>query len=124
LDSIRREAGGCGCGAIRFEVVDEPIKIAVCHCEDCRRLVGAQSVAWFVLPRANFRISSGDPVAHASSPDVIRTFCGSCGTSLTYTRTSRADTIDVTIASMDNPARFRPSTTTYESERIEWCSPI
>ena len=124
MSSIERESGGCGCGAIRFLISDEPNRVAVCHCGDCRRLVGAQSVAWLILPRDSYRIVSGSPVEYASSPEVVRTFCGSCGTSLTYSHTSRSDTIDVTVGSLDEPDRFPPTKTTFESERIRWCSPI
>ena len=124
MTSRRDESGGCGCGAIRFVIPEDSRRVAVCHCQDCRRLVGAQSVAWVVVPKENYKLSSGNPVTHVSSPEVVRTFCGKCGTSLTYSHSKRPDTIDVTVASLDAPDHFRPTKTTFEAERIEWCSPI
>jgi hypothetical protein len=121
---MKNEPGGCSCGAIRFQMTGEPDRVAVCHCGDCRRAVGAQSVAWLILRKADYAISSGSPVAHASSPGVIRTFCGSCGTSLTYSHSNTPERIDVTVASMDDPGRFPPTKTSFESERLDWCSPI
>ena len=32
--------GRCLCGAISFSVAEPPIRMAQCHCEDCRRLTG------------------------------------------------------------------------------------
>ena len=124
MNSMKNEPGGCRCGAIRFLISGEPNRVVVCHCEDCRRSVGAQSVAWLILSKANYTISSGSPVAHASSPEVERTFCGSCGTSLTYSHSNSPERIDVTVASLDDPGRFPPTKTSFESERIRWYSPI
>ena len=124
MSSMQNEPGGCRCGAIRFLISGEPNRVGVCHCGDCRRSVGAQSVAWLILPATNYTISSGSPVAHASSPEVVRTFCGSCGTSLTYSHSNSPERIDVTVASLDDPGRFPPTKTSFESERIEWYSPI
>jgi hypothetical protein len=38
--------GGCYCGAVRYETDGEPFHETICHCADCRRIVGAASVAW------------------------------------------------------------------------------
>jgi hypothetical protein len=124
VSSMQSEPGGCSCGAIRFLISGEPSRVAVCHCGDCRRAVGAQSVAWLILAKANYTISSGRPVAYVSSPEVVRTFCGSCGTSLTYSNANFPERIDATAASLDDPGRFPPTKTSFESERIEWYSPI
>jgi hypothetical protein len=124
VSSRLNECGGCRCGAIRFVISGEPNRVVVCHCGDCRRSVGAQSVAWLVLPLASYAISSGSPATHVSSPEVVRTFCGSCGTSLTYSHSNSPEGIDVTVASLDDPGRFPPTKTSFEAERIEWYSPI
>jgi hypothetical protein len=124
VSSRLNECGGCRCGAIRFVISGEPNRVVVCHCGDCRRSVGAQSVAWLVLPLASYAISSGSPATHVSSPEVVRTFCGSCGTSLTYSHSNSPERIDVTVASLDDPGRFPPTKTSFEAERIEWYSPI
>lgn len=124
MSATLNEPGGCRCGAIRFVISDEPDRVAVCHCGDCRRSVGAPSVAWLILSRTSYVISCGSPMTHDSSPGVVRTFCGSCGTSLTYSHSNSPERIDVTVASLDDPGRFPPTKTSFESERIEWYSPI
>jgi hypothetical protein len=124
VSSIQNETGGCRCGAIRYVIFGEPSRVTVCHCGDCRRSVGAQSVAWPILSLADYTISSGSPTRYASSPEVVRTFCATCGTSLSYSLSSSPGRIDVTVASLDDPGRFPPTKTSFESERIEGYSPI
>src|SRR5215217_8602722 len=76
--------GGCFCGRVRYRVTGEPVGSAVCHCVSCRRTSGAQSVAWLTFPHRKFSFVQGEPADYRSSDEVSRTFCQSCGTSLTY----------------------------------------
>ena len=94
--------GGCYCGAVRYETDGEPFHETICHCADCRRIVGAASVAWFTVPRATLRFTRQEPASVRSSPAVMRRFCGACGTSLTYANDGAPDEIDVTTASLDD----------------------
>src|SRR5512134_3668562 len=100
--------GGCLCGAVRYRVTGEPLARSLCHCRTCRLASGAPSVAWVVF-RSGDLAFIGQPTGFHSSPDVIRTFCGRCGTSLTYQRTSETDTIDVTTVTLDRPDDFAPT---------------
>jgi predicted enzyme related to lactoylglutathione lyase len=72
------------------------------------------------LPAASFALTSGDPVPLRSSANVTRTFCGRCGTPLTYQRSETPDWIDVTIASMDDPRSVAPADHTWTSHRLPW----
>jgi hypothetical protein len=88
--------GGCMCGAIRCRATEPPCVSTVCHCQDCRRGAGAQSVAWVTFPAESFAFIQGEPARFRSSPPVERTFCGRCGTSLTYQNADRGHEIDIT----------------------------
>jgi hypothetical protein len=112
--------GGCYCGQIRYEVTAEPKIATMCHCESCRKLVGAQSVAWVTSPKGGFAFSHSDPARFGSSPPVMPTFCGRYGTSLTYENEHRPDEIDVTTGSLDNPEDFPPEEQVHLEQRLSW----
>jgi hypothetical protein len=110
--------GGCLCGAVRYRIDRPPLATAICHCVTCRRAAGAQSVAWATVPADGFACVAGDPVRHASSPGVTRCHCARCGTSLTYQ--CEASTIDVTVASLDDPEAVPPRREIWLAHRLSW----
>lgn len=112
--------GGCFCGRVRYEARAEPFHETICHCVDCRRVVGAAQVAWFSVPRPAFRFVTGTPTAFRSSATVLRRFCSICGTALTYETESAPDEIDITTASLDEPGRVPPKDHTHVGGKLDW----
>jgi len=112
--------GGCLCGAIRYRFSCVPRVNALCHCRSCQRASGAPSVAWTVVTSSDFSFTAGTPALFRSSPGVMRTFCGRCGTPLTYQRETETQTIDVTTATLDAPNDFAPACEIWLSHKISW----
>jgi hypothetical protein len=112
--------GGCLCRSVRYRITSEPLAQALCHCRSCRLAAGAPAVAWIVVNRSDFAFVGADPMRFRSSPDVIRTFCGRCGTPLTYQHDDSPDTIDVTAATLDLPDAFPPAKEIWVEHRIAW----
>lgn len=117
-------AGGCSCGAIRYRVTGAPEQVLVCHCPDCRRAAGAHAVAWLILPVEYFEMSCGTPAPYHSSSGVTRTFCSSCGTTISWQRDDQPDRIDITLGSLDDPERFTPTKAVYKRHKLAWASPL
>jgi len=113
--------GGCLCGEVRYSVTGKAESSLICHCVSCRRSTGAHSVRWLTFPSAGFSWLSDDPVVeHRSSAEVRRTFCGRCGTSLTYRQDGDPDFIDVTTATLDHPDEFPPTRHVWLEDGIGW----
>ena len=112
--------GGCLCGAIRYQVEGTPSSVSICHCRSCRLASGAPAVSWFVVSRAQFKLLSGILTIHRSSKLVNRGFCKKCGTQLTYAHESRPDTIELTTATLDEPAHFQPTMEIWLSAKLPW----
>ena len=49
-------AGGCLCGAIRYEINGEPFRTANCHCDDCRRATGSAFATNIFVEEKNLKI--------------------------------------------------------------------
>jgi hypothetical protein len=113
-------AGGCLCGAIRYRITVPPIVTSLCHCRSCRLATGAPVAAWVILPLGGLVFDQGEPIAFTSSPGRERTFCGRCGTSLTYTRVDRPDSLDIHTATLDDPDAFPPAREIWLEEKIAW----
>ena len=113
--------GGCQCGAVRYEVHGEPFHQTLCHCTDCRRTSGAPVVAWFSVPPEAFNVTQGELQRFRSSPQVVRSFCGLCGTPVTYQREGLAE-IDVTTCSLDDPESVPPRDHTFVRSALGWAA--
>ena len=112
--------GGCLCGHIRYEAGGTPFHPTMCHCSMCRRAAGAPMVAWFSVPRSEYRLVAGAPTRFASSPGAIRTFCPRCGTPLTFESDNYPEEIDITTASLDDPEAMPPEDHTRTATRLRW----
>jgi hypothetical protein len=112
--------GGCLCGAVRYRAASPPRISTICHCADCRKACGAPSVAWITFPAESFAFAQGEPSRYRSSPPVVRTFCGRCGTPLTYQSDERAHEIDVTTASLDDAEAFPPTKQVFPEQKLSW----
>ena len=90
--------GSCYCGDIRYRIESRVLRAVSCHCETCSRTI-ADHVDWLTVPSNAVVLVSGEPVRRTNGP-VTRTFCGRCGTRLTYRDDDRGET-DVTASSLD-----------------------
>ncbi|WP_208539348.1 GFA family protein [Algihabitans albus] len=77
-------AGGCLCGAIRFEAEGPVERPHTCSCKMCQRHAGALTAAWVEFPEAAVRWvgPGGAPSLYRSSDASSRAFCPTCGSSL------------------------------------------
>jgi hypothetical protein len=112
--------GGCLCGGIRYEAGGAPFHLTNCHCSICRRSTGAPFVAWFSVPRSEFRFVQGGPTRFRSTSKGTRSFCPLCGTQLTFEHDDAAAEIDVTTCSLDDPERLPPADHTRTSSKLSW----
>jgi hypothetical protein len=112
--------GGCLCGAVRYAVEGPPLSSGVCHCETCRRAASAPRLPFVGVLSVGFRFTRGAPVDYPSSPGVTRSFCGKCGSPLTYRRSDAPDELDVMTVSLDDPNAAPPTFHVWVSEALAW----
>lgn len=75
--------GSCCCGAVAFEVEQEPSLLGICHCTRCRKL-GVSALAF--VKRSELTITKGREVIGTYDPSpefkFKRNFCTKCGTGM------------------------------------------
>jgi len=108
----RVRAGGCACGAVRYEVHGEPLRTGICHCTDCRKETGSAFLAYADWPHAAFS-SSG-----AFSTYEGRSFCPNCGTRLFHLSDNHAE---ICVGSLDDvPTGIAPQVEGWVKRREPW----
>jgi hypothetical protein len=112
--------GGCLCGAVRFQAEGPPKWVAHCHCRSCRRATGAALATYAGFAREKVTFVKGTPKSHASSPGVMRRFCGACGTPLSYEGQRWPDEIHLFVVTFDDPAGFAPQAHVNTAEQVPW----
>lgn len=112
--------GGCQCGAARFEVSGEPKFVGICHCQSCRKATGAAFSTWVGFKDENVSWLTKEPTFHASSPDVKRGFCSTCGTPLTYSGEKWAGETHFLIGAFDDPSAFTPRGAVFTEDALAW----
>jgi hypothetical protein len=112
--------GGCFCRSVRYRITMSPTGSMICHCETCRRIAGAPTVAWISVPMQSFEILQGRLTELASSPPVRRGFCPLCGTHVLYGHSKDPESLDVTTCSLDDPNAFPPTHHSWLSDDLKW----
>jgi hypothetical protein len=80
-------------------------------------------VGLYTVARATLNFTQGRAVEYRSSPDVLRGFCGRCGSALTYWHAGWPQEISITIATLDNPALAEPADHTWMAHAVGWDAP-
>jgi hypothetical protein len=77
-----------------------------------------------VVPKSAFRLTKGELKYHAvvgdSGKEVGRGFCASCGSPIATQLAAMPDLMAIKAASMDEPARFKPTMNIYMSSAQPW----
>ncbi|MDW4499270.1 GFA family protein [Sulfitobacter sp. D35] len=114
-------AGGCRCGATRFEITAPPMMTMACHCTGCQKMASsAYSLSMMVAGDA-FRVTKGDTVQGGlKGPQIDHRFCPEC-MSWMYTQFSDTDAyVNVRPTMLDDPSWFAPYVESWTSEKLPW----
>jgi len=120
-------AGGCACGAIRYEISDEPMFSNDCQCRDCQHKSGTGHGSYMTFPDKG-RVKLEGAATHwdivADSGGVkTRAFCPICGSPVYLTFAAVPDLFTVHAASLDDPSRYEPQAVTYAVRGHAWDHP-
>jgi hypothetical protein len=114
--------GGCGCGAVRFEV-SAPLSAALyCHCARCQRRTGTGASANARAEPGSFTIVSGEDKLHAWRPEGgwEKWFCSECGSAVYSRHPNETDRIGVRLGAFDGDPGVWPSLHQFVTYAAPW----
>jgi hypothetical protein len=117
-----RLTGGCGCGAVRFELTEQPRAASYCHCTRCQRRTGTgASVNAAVVP-GSFHITQGENRLRAWKPEggAEKWFCGDCGSALFSRALDDPGRVGVRMGAFDSDPGVRPRARQYVAYAAAW----
>ncbi len=117
-------AGGCHCGAVRYELRGRPLGVYNCHCKDCQRFSGAGYAMSMVVRKADLRVTRGTPHTYSKTADSGRVAlmhgCGDCGTRLWNEPLASPDLLIVKPGTLDDSSWAVPAGNIWVDRRLPW----
>jgi len=119
----KKVTGGCACGSIRFQLLDKPMFVHCCHCDDCQRLTGSAFVLNAIIEAQAIKLLRGKPVAvpvpRENGPhDIYR--CPRCQTALWSDYGRRPNLRFVRVGTLDKPGALKPDVHIYTRWKAKW----
>ena len=114
--------GGCGCGAVRFEITAPLVSAAYCHCTRCQRRSGTAAAASGRLEPGSFRVTAGDEHLHSWAPSggFEKVFCGECGSAVLGRNPETGEVAIVRLGAVDGDPGVRPSAHQFVAYAAPW----
>jgi hypothetical protein len=102
LSDVRWRAGGCHCGAVRFEAaLPEVIEAQACNCSICEKI----GFIHVIVPESRFHITAGEDrlTRYTFNTGVAQhLFCSTCGVKSFYRPRSNPDGWSVNARCLDD----------------------
>lgn len=117
--------GGCGCGAVRYRLTDDPYIVHNCHCRLCQRQTGTGSAVNAFIESDRLQQLSGEikevSFATGSGATQVVARCAECGTPLWsfYPRLGRK-VAAVRVGTLDDPSAAAPDVAIFTASKAEW----
>lgn len=115
-----KHAGGCLCGAVRFEIDGDFERFYLCHCSYCRKDTGSAHAANLFSSTATLRwISGEDNTTFFNLPSTrhSRCFCTTCGSALPYQGGSM---LVVPAGCLESKVTLRPDAHIFVASKAGW----
>ena len=98
--------GSCLCGAVSYTVSAPLEDVHACHCTQCRKQSG-HYVAAGSAPRSALSIEGSAAITwFASSPNIRRGFCRTCGSHLFWEQDG-SESVSINIGALDGETELR-----------------
>ncbi len=117
-------SGGCLCGKIRYKVTGDPVRMAICHCDDCRKATGAAFTTNIFVKSDDLVLLQGTPKQYRHPTDsgstMTKEFCPDCGSQL-FGYSSRGTGVKhVKVGTIDDASFVKPQLEVYTVRKLPY----
>ena len=98
-------AGGCLCGAVRYEVTGPLRDVVICHCSRCLRSHG-HAAAYSACAGSDLALVHDEGLRWYEAAGRERGFCARCGASL-FWRAAERDSVSIAAGTLDRPTGLK-----------------
>ncbi|MEV4420860.1 GFA family protein [Patulibacter sp. NPDC049589] len=113
--------GGCGCGAVRFEITAPLVAAAYCHCTRCQHRTGTAAQASAKTVDGSFRLLAGEASLGRWKPGGFdKVFCASCGSAVFAQDPADHGRVMVRMAAIDGDPGVRPQARQFVAYAAPW----
>jgi hypothetical protein len=121
--TVAKKVGGCACGSVRYQLLDKPMFVHCCHCDDCQRLTGSAFVLNAIIETEAIKLLRGKPVAvsvpRENGPhDIYR--CPKCQTAVWSDYGRKPNLRFVRVGTLDKPGALKPDVHIYTRWKAKW----
>lgn len=120
---MNKYTGKCLCGAVTYTANQQPIVVAQCHCEECRRLSGTGHTVGAMFA-SDAVVVSGKLSEFRYSSDknsvVTKAFCANCGSPIYGENTRIPDHLTLSLGTMDDASGLNVEVVIFERDKPHW----
>ncbi|MBA3328921.1 MAG: GFA family protein [Solirubrobacterales bacterium] len=114
--------GGCGCGAVRFEISAPLAGSAYCHCTRCQRRTGTAKQASARIEPGSFTLLQGEEHLGVWAPagGLEKVFCRECGSAVLARAPGDHEVVVVRLGAIDGDPGIRPQAHQFVAYAAPW----
>ena len=114
--------GGCLCGAVRYEINGDPVRVAHCHCDDCRRATGSSFATNAFFKEDDLVVLQGTTKTYSHTADsgnaMNKEFCPECGSQLFGFGSGNQGIRTVKVGTIDDASAIQPQIEVFVSKAL------
>tara|TARA_Y100000590_G_C15738911_1_gene1019540 strand:+ start:2364 stop:2810 length:447 start_codon:yes stop_codon:yes gene_type:complete len=117
-----KNSGSCHCKAVSFETDLDPMLVAQCNCNNCRKMSGSVRIATMYAADEIEFTGETDVYTYSggSGNDIHSHFCKKCNTNVFNLPTVMEGMVSVPLGVFENSTQFKPKLEIWTSTKLDW----
>lgn len=116
--------GGCQCGAVRYQIIGEPVVVYVCHCTICQTQSGSAFALAARFLKDDFAVTKGELAsferAGTEGHFMTNSFCRDCGTRIHHVASRVPHLVSLKPGTLDDTSWLEPEFHVFTRSAQPW----